>query len=119
MRYMLMFYEPDDVIAHRSDPEKAGPYWGAWSAYVEAVNQSGTVVSGAGLEPPATSTTIRLRDGARLVQDGPVSASKEQLGGFYVIDVPDIETALAWAARAPSSQWGATEVRPLMPPMPG
>jgi len=74
-------------------------------------------VSGAGLQPPRTATTLRIRDGQRHVQDGPYADSKEQLGGFFVINVPDLDTALAWAARSPAASSGAVEVRPVLPPM--
>ena len=117
MKYMLVFVETAEDLAKREGPD-APAYWGSWSAYVEAVNQAGIVVSGAGLMPPAMATTVRVRDGKRHVQDGPYSDTKEQLGGFYVIDVPDLDTALEWAARSPASSYGTTEVRPLMPPMP-
>ncbi len=118
MQYMLMFSEPAEMFASRNDPAKAGPYWGAWQAYVGAMNASGIVVSGAGLQPPETATTVRLRNGKRMVQDGPFADSKEQLGGFFVIDVPNLDTALDWAARSPASSYGTTEVRPVMPPPP-
>ena len=80
--------------------------------------KSGIVVSGAGLEAPQTATTIRVRDGRRQVQDGPYSDTKEQLGGYFVIDVPDLDTALEWAARSPSAGSACVEVRPVLPPMP-
>jgi hypothetical protein len=116
MNYMLMFYEPETEFAKRNDPAEAGPYWGAWSAYVGALNAAGIVKSGEGLMPPATSTTVRIRGSERLVQDGPIAGVKEQLGGFFVIDVPDLDTALAWAARSPNASVGGTEVRPVLPP---
>jgi hypothetical protein len=119
MKYMLLLTETEKEIAQLSDPATAGAYWGAWGAYVQAIEQSGIVVSGAGLQPPHTATTVRVRDGQRQVQDGPFAASKEQLGGFFIIDVPDLDTALAWAARSPAASWGAVEVRPVLPPMNG
>jgi hypothetical protein len=70
------------------------------------------MVGGAGLQPPPLGTTVRERDGKRHVQDGPYADTKEQLGGFYEIDVPDLDTALDWAARCPSASTGAVEVRP-------
>lgn len=118
MKYALLFRESAADFALRNDPEKAGAYWAAWGAFIGTIEQSGIVVSGAGLLPPDTATTIRIRDGKRQVHDGPYAESKEILGGFFVIEVPDLDTALEWAARSPSSAYGSTEVRPLMPPMP-
>ena len=118
MKYAILFNESAADFALRNDPEKAGAYWAAWGAYIGTIEQSGIIVSGAGLLPPDTATMVRIRDGKRQVHDGPYPESKEMLGGFFVIEVPDLDTALEWAARAPSSGYGFTEVRPLMPPMP-
>ena len=73
------------------------------------------MVGGAALQPPAVATTVRQRDGKREVQDGPYAEAKEQLGGYCVIDVPDLDQALAWAARCPAASTGAVEVRPNLP----
>jgi hypothetical protein len=116
MQYAIMFSEDAAHFAKREDPAESAAYWGAWMAYVGALNASGVVVAGAGLQPPGTATTIRLRDGKRHVQDGPFADSKEQLGGFFVIDVPDLDAALEWAARSPSASYGSVEVRPVLPP---
>ena len=118
MDYMLMFYEPPHDFKARGDTPEGEAYWGGWMAYVGALYGSGTVKSGAGLEPPATATTLRISSGKRKVQDGPFADAKEQLGGFFVIDVPDLDTALEWAARAPCAATGGVEVRPVMPPPP-
>lgn len=116
MQYMLIFRETDAQRSRKNDPEGAQAYWGAWMAYVGAVQGAGIVVSGAGLEPPDTGVTVRVSDGARHVQDGPYADSKEQLGGYFVIDVPSLDEAIAWAARSPSSSGGSTEVRQVLPP---
>ena len=118
MQYMLIFTEGPAQFAEREDPEKAPAYWGAWMSYVAALNASGLVVSGNGLQPPHTATHIRIRDGKRHIQDGPFPDSKEHLGGYFIVDVPDLDTALEWAARSPSSSYGSTEVRPVLPPPP-
>jgi len=118
MEYMLLFREPQSESAKRNDPNEAPAYWGAWSAYVKAVAESGIMVSGAGLQPPETATTVRIRDGKRTLHDGPYAEAKEMLGGIFVINVPDLDTALEWAARSPSSTSGSTEVRPVLPPPP-
>lgn len=113
-QYMLMFYENEaEVASQRDNAERTGPYWDAWNVYVNALYKSGIVLRGDPLQPPAAATTVRLEGGKRLVQDGPVSAAKEQLGGYVVIEVPDLETALSWAARSPAASNGAAEVRPV------
>lgn len=115
MQYMLLFTESAADFAKREDPVEAPAYWGAWTAYAGALAGSGVMVSGAGLQPPATATTVRIRDGKRQVHDGPYAESKEMLAGFFVIEVPDLDAALEWAARSPSSGYAATEVRPVLP----
>lgn len=116
MQYMLIFTEGAEQFATRNDPAEAPAYWGAWNAYIGALYQSGVVVSGNGLQAPETATTIRIRDGKRMVQDGPFADSKEQLGGYFIIEAPDLDAALEWAARSPAASYGATEVRPVLPP---
>lgn len=117
MQYMLMFYETTAILANR-ETAAAPEYWSGWMAYIGALHQSGVVVSGNGLEAPRTATTIRLRGDKRQVQDGPFADTKEQLGGYFVIDVPNLDAALEWAARAPCASTGGVEVRPIMPPPP-
>ena len=118
MQYMLMFHETPADFDKRSDPAVATAYMGAWRAYIGAMMGAGIGVNGAGLLPPHTSTTVRVQGGKRQVQDGPFADTKEQLGGYFVIDVPSLDDALEWAARSPNAATCATEVRPLMPPMP-
>lgn len=115
MQYMLIMTEPESEVAKRNDPQQAGAYFGAWNAFVGAIAASGIVVNGDGLQPPNTATTLRIRDGKRIVQDGPFADSKEQLGGYYIIEVPDLDTALDWAAKSPAAS-GSVEVRPVMLP---
>jgi hypothetical protein len=118
MDYMLAFYETTAEIGRRDDPAQYPAYWGAWSAYVGALHASGVVKSGAGLQPPRTATSVRVEGGQRQVQDGPFADTREHLGGFFVIDVPSLDVALEWAARAPCASAGGVEVRPVLPPMP-
>ncbi len=112
MQYTMMFYLDDSEFSARTDPAKRQAFWGALLPYMQAVKDAGIFAGGAGLEPPASATTVRLRDGQRLVQDGPYADTKEQLGGFFIIDVPDLDTALDWAARYPAGPNGVVEVRP-------
>lgn len=118
MQYMLIMREPRAAYEKRNDPAQAPAYWGAWMAYAQAVRESGIFVSGAGLDAPPTATTLRVRDGKRQVQDGPYADAKEQLGGFFIIDVPTLDAALEWAARSPAATDGCVEVRPTLPPPP-
>ena len=117
MQYIILATETADAFAARTDPERTGEYWAAWSGYIEALAQSGVMVSAGGLQPPDTATTVRLQDGRRVVQDGPFADTKEQLGGYFVIDVADLDAALDWAQRCPSAADASVEVRPLLPPM--
>ena len=99
----------------RDDPSQAEPYWGGWNAFIGAMAQAGVIVKGDGLHGPQTATTVRIRDGKRVVQDGPFADAKEQLGGYFVIEVADLDAALEWAARAPCASVASVEVRPVMP----
>ncbi len=115
MHFALIVYETAADMALRSNPETAPAYMGAYQAYHAALLQAGVAAGGEALQTPAMATTVRVRQGRTLVQDGPFSETKEQLGGLFVIDVPDLDTALAWAARCPAASTGSIEVRPVMP----
>lgn len=116
MKYMMAIFETPADYAKRTDPAEAGPYWGAWGAYSKALFEAGVAYGGAGLEPPNLATSLRLRDGKRAVQDGPFADTKEQLAGFFLLDVPDLDTALDWAAKCPAAPTGGVELRPVLPP---
>ncbi len=118
MQYAIMVLERDADFESRNDPSRMGAYWGAYAAYAAALKEAGVAAGGQALQPPHTGTTVRVRDGKRTVQDGPFADTKEKLGGVFVIDVPDLDTALTWAARCPAAGWGAVEVRPILS-MPG
>ncbi|MBF9059626.1 hypothetical protein HKCCSP123_10575 [Rhodobacterales bacterium HKCCSP123] len=115
MQYMIVFREPLSEFEKREDPAQMGDYWGAWGAYIGAMRAAGVIVNGDGLLPPAMATTVRVRDGARLIEDGPFADVKEQLGGYFVIEVPDLDAAIDWAGRSPAALVGSVEVRPVMP----
>jgi hypothetical protein len=112
MKYTILIYENETAFTSRTDERRKDAYWGAYRAYTQALQAAGVMVGGAGLQPPPLGTTVRQRDGKRQVQDGPYAETKEQLGGFYEIDVPDLDTALDWAAGCPAATTGAVEVRP-------
>ncbi|MBS1910677.1 MAG: YciI family protein [Bacteroidetes bacterium] len=117
MNYTLLFYESPESLAARSDPAQRQAFWLAFGHYIQALRDAGVHAGGAGLQLPETATTIVYRDGERLVQDGPYADTKEQLGGFVIINVPDLDTALEWAARCPTAPGRAIEVRPNLAPM--
>jgi len=115
MKYTILIYENDADFSARTDDSRKGAYFGAYRAYTQALTEAGVFVGGAPLQPAPLATTIRQRDGKRHVQDGPYAETKEQLGGYYVIDVPSLDKALDWAARCPAASTGAVEVRPNLP----
>ena len=110
MQFMLLIYEDDaERMAHMDErmPNCA--------AYAEAMKKAGIYVTGNRLRSATTGAKVRVADGKTHVVDGPYAEAKEQLGGFHVIDVPDLDTALAWAARCPSASRGVVEVREVWP----
>jgi hypothetical protein len=114
MQYaMLVYMTPKDFDARTTD--NTAPHIAAWRAYYKALVESGAYVGGNPLQPVASATTVWLRDGKRHVQDGPYADTKEQLGGFIILDLPSLDAALGWAARCPAAATGAVEVRPLAP----
>jgi hypothetical protein len=117
MQYMLMLNETAAEFARRTDPAETQAYWGGWNAFIGAMAQAGVIVKGDGLQGPMLATTVRVVDGKRHVQDGPFADTREQLGGYFVIEVPDLDAALDWAAKAPCALTGSVEVRPVLPPM--
>lgn len=118
MQYTMLIYESEADFARRTDPATQTAYWAEWPRYAQALRDAGVMVAGSGLQPPQTATTLRFRGEERLVQDGPYADTKEQLGGFIIIDVPDLDTALDWAARIPRYPGRTIEVRPNVPPQP-
>jgi hypothetical protein len=112
MRYMLLDYvnEAGWPELTKADQE----HWlGAYRTYMEAMKLAGVLQSSGGLKPTSSATTVRVADGKSQVLDGPYADSKEQLGGFHILEVPDLDTAIAWAARSPTALHGVVEVRPL------
>jgi hypothetical protein len=110
VKFMLMIYEDDaDRVANMDERMPT------CAAYAEAMKKAGIYVTGDRLRGVATATTVRVGEAGPQVIDGPYAEAKEQLGGFHIIDVPDLDTALAWAARCPSAARGAVEVRPVWP----
>ena len=114
MLFAFLIYESPDAFASRKNEGK-DKYTGAWRAYHKALLESGAFVAGDPLEVPETGTTVKIRDGKRGVQDGPYADTKEQLGGFTIVELPSLDAALEWAARCPAASYGAVEMRPLAP----
>ena len=114
MQFALLIYHSPEEFAMRNR-DYNDPHLGAWRAYYKALVEAGVYVSGNALEVPGTATTVRLRECKRRVQDGPYAETKEQLGGFIILELPSIDAALEWAARCPGASIGAVEVRPLSP----
>ena len=114
MQFALLIYESPEAFASRKK-EEIDTYTGAWRAYHKALVDAGVYVGGDPLQVPETGTTLRIKEGKRLVQDGPYADTKEQLGGLVVLELPSLDAALDWAARCPTASDGAVEVRPLAP----
>ena len=114
MQFALLIFESPEAFAARNTDEN-DPYLGAWRAYYKALVEAHIYVGGDPLQPPETGTTVRLKDGKRHVQDGPFADTKEQLGGFTILELPSLDAALEWAARCPAAAIGAVEVRPVSP----
>jgi hypothetical protein len=112
MKYMLMDYVQETGFDKLTLDEQK--HWlGAYRAYMEAMQNAGVLMSSAGLQGPSTATTVRVANGKSQVLDGPYPDSKEQLGGFHIIDVADLDAALSWAVRSPTALYGVVEVRPV------
>jgi hypothetical protein len=111
MRYTLFLHYIELGPGELGDAElEAGK--AAFHAYTKALDDAGVLVSAEVLQPSASSTTISLANGTPRIQDGPYADTKEQIGGTFVIDVPDLDAALAWAEQCPAAQWGTVEIRP-------
>jgi hypothetical protein len=114
MQYMLLIATSEAVEA-AMDQNALGEIIAAYGPYTNAMIEAGVLVSGERLRESTTATTVSIRDGKTNVLDGPYADTKEQLGGFYIIEAPDLDTAISWAARCPSAHIGSIEVRPIWP----
>lgn len=113
MRYMLLLYSAPTAGPAEGSPE-AMAEMNEWFAYTTALAESGALISGDPLQGIETATTLQVRDGESLTTDGPFAETKELLGGYYLIDVENLDAALAWAAKCPLATYGSVEVRPVM-----
>jgi hypothetical protein len=113
MQYLLLIYDAEKNWATMPEAEMKKMY-AAYGVYTKELIASGAMQGGSELAPIANATTVRMRNGKVATTDGPFAETKEQLGGYYLIDVPNIDEAIKWAARIPSVTHGAIEVRPLV-----
>lgn len=112
MKYLLQIYA-NEVEENAIPPAEMGAMMEAFGAYTEALVKAGALLGGERLRPVSDATSVRVRGGKTEVLDGPFAETREQLGGYYLIEAPDLDAALAWAARCPSASYGTIEVRPI------
>jgi len=113
MQYLLLIYDDEKKWEGMSKAE-SDKFMADYFEYTESIKQSGHFRAGEALQPTGTATTVRLRDGKTLSTDGPFAETREQLGGFYLVEAANLDEAIALAARIPSARIGSIEVRPLM-----
>jgi hypothetical protein len=113
MQYLLLIYDKESDWGKLSEAEQ-GAMMKEYQEFGKSINQSGHYRAGSQLHSVSKATTVRVRDGKKLITDGPFAETKEQLGGYYLIDAKDLDDALAIAARVPSARFGSIEVRPLV-----
>ncbi|MEK7324267.1 MAG: YciI family protein [Chloroflexota bacterium] len=113
MQYAILIYSDEKAEANATKEELdawMGEYW----AYTDAMQKAGAYKGGEALQPTATATTVRVKDGKKATTHGPFAETKEQLGGFYLVDCSNLDEAIEWAARCPGARVGSIEVRPVM-----
>jgi hypothetical protein len=113
MKYLLTIYADESRWANAS-PQDVEQIMAAYGAFGEAAQAAGVMVGGEGLQPSSSATTVRVRDNETLSTDGPFAETREQLGGYYLLDCRDLDEAIGWAARIPDANNGSIEVRPVM-----
>jgi hypothetical protein len=113
VQYLLLIYGDQESYAQRSEEER-GQVFQAYGAFTQELQSAGAMVGGNALQPVQTATTVRVRDGETLTTDGPFAETKEQLGGYYLVEAESLDEAIEWAAKIPGAQHGSIEVRPVM-----
>ncbi len=113
MQYLLMIYRNEAELG-KMDAAARKKLTAEYAAFTQSIIQSGHFKAGDGLQPTSTATTVRVRDGKTLTTDGPFAETREQLGGYYLIEAKDLDAALGIAARIPGARTGSIEVRPIM-----
>ena len=112
MRYLLLIYMDESTLASMSESDLQADM-AKWWEYDSAIKAAGASPGGEALQPTSTATTVRDGGGKPLVTDGPFAETKEQLGGYYVLDVENLDAAIEWAHRCPSMNYGSVELRPI------
>jgi hypothetical protein len=112
MQYLLILYSNESGWSNMA-PAAQEQAMGAYAAFTEALKKAGALVGSNRLQPISSATTVRVGNGKTQVLNGPYADSKEQLGGYFLIDVPDLDAAISWAARCPGASHGVIEVRPV------
>ena len=113
MEYMLLVYSEEHAMESLPPGSRCRRMVDAYTAYTQALRDANVLRGANRLRPTSAATTVRVANGRTQAVDGPFAETKEQLGGYYMIDVPDLDAALAWAARCPGAQYGSMEVRPI------
>ena len=113
MKYILLLYAAQDGRPDFQSEAEAKAMLEPWMKYTADLQEAGVYLGGDALKETATATTVRVRDGDVTTTDGPFAETTETLGGYYMIDVPDLDEALKWARRCPLANYGSVEVRPL------
>lgn len=113
MQYLMLIYD-SEADWNKMSPADQGKMYEEYGRFTNEVKSSGKHIAGHQLKPVATATTVRVRDGKRVATDGPFAETKEQLGGFYLIDAKDLDEAITIAGRIPSAKVGSIEVRPIV-----
>lgn len=113
MQYLLLIYRSEAEL-NKMGPADRQNMSAEYGAYTQSIVQSGHFKAGDGLQPSTTATTVRVRDGKTLTTDGPFAETREQLGGYYLVEAKDLDTAIALAARIPNARDGSIEIRPVM-----
>ena len=113
MQYMCLIYDDEKTWDTLPEDERNAVF-AEYGTFTESIKGSGNYVAGDALQPTSTATTVRIRNGKTLVTDGPVAETKEQLGGYYLVEAKDVDEALKIAERIPSARYGSIEVRPVV-----
>jgi hypothetical protein len=113
MQYLMLIYSSETADADLS-PERQQAMFAGYGAFTREVKEAGVMVAGDALERTAQATTVRVRDGKTLTTDGPFAETKEQLGGYYLLECADLDEAIAYAAKIPHAALGSIEIRPIM-----
>jgi hypothetical protein len=113
MKYILLIHDEEQAWSKLSEVER-GQIYSEYGQFSQQIKASGQYIAGSQLQPTSTATSVRVRDGKRVVTDGPFAETREQLGGYYLIEAKDLDDAIAVAARIPSARMGTIEVRPLV-----